>query len=74
LAPVLAGIPVLRLERFNKSGNAADAIRRKSFGPGENIPFSKTTDLEMIAAKLHQIPGIRDLRFSKIILEMMFSK
>jgi hypothetical protein len=46
LAPVLAGIPVLRLERFNKSGNAAGAMRRKSFGPGENISFSKTAVFE----------------------------
>jgi hypothetical protein len=38
------------------------------------ISFSETTDFERIAAKLHQIPGMRDLRFSKTILEMIFSK
>jgi hypothetical protein len=34
LAPVLAGIPVLRLERFNKSGNA--------FGVVAEIPADET--------------------------------
>jgi hypothetical protein len=37
-------------------------------------PFSKTTDFERIATKRYQIPGLRDLRFSKTILEMIFSK
>jgi hypothetical protein len=36
--------------------------------------FSKTTDFERIAAKRHQIPRLRDLRFSKTILEMICSK
>jgi hypothetical protein len=38
------------------------------------ISFWKTTDFERLAAKLHQIPGMSDLSFSKTILEMIFSK
>jgi hypothetical protein len=34
----------------------------------------KTTDFERLAAKRYQIPGLTDLRFSKTILEMIFSK
>jgi hypothetical protein len=38
------------------------------------ITFSKTTDFERLATKPYQIPRLRDLRFSKTILEMLFSK
>jgi len=36
--------------------------------------FSKTTDFKRLATKPYQIPRLKDLRFSKTILEMLFSK
>jgi hypothetical protein len=45
-----------------------------SLAASRGILFSKTTDFERIATKRYQIPRLRDLRFSKTILEMIFSK
>jgi hypothetical protein len=64
---LVASVTVVRIV----ADNVTSASKRTSRG---EITFSKTTDFERIAAKRHQIPGMRDLRFSKTLLEMIFSK